>query len=392
MPIDWKSPNATNVVVEIDGVVFDFFHDYHVGIDLLNPGGEFHFVASQIPGKRGVRENLGPKGLSPGRKARVSVVTQYATTLQHTGRIYDVTYEAAPKQGSLVRVIVRDHMHALVQADAMPSLSLDNASLADVIKSVAAPFGFSSSTISIDTDASRSILTGKAVGGARLSAQAPVDLESYKVDQALPNAGESGFSFITRHARRFGLLVWGTPDGKLVVGRPNYTQKPLYEFVLKQGNKGVANNVKRGSRHLSFAQRPSEIHVYGKTFGGDFSRSHVHEVVYDEEVRAAGIYAPITVHDHNARDSAQARERGAYELGKRKQTSDVVQMTMRGHCGIDGAVYAIDTIGNVQFDSANVDAGMYLTKRTFTGGKASGRETTVMLVPKNSIVLGEGAR
>lgn len=30
MPIDWRSPNATRVVVEVDGIQFDFFHDYTV--------------------------------------------------------------------------------------------------------------------------------------------------------------------------------------------------------------------------------------------------------------------------------------------------------------------------------------------------------------------------
>lgn len=75
MPIDWRSPRASYVVLDVDGTQFDFFTDYHVQIDLLNPGGEFHFGAALIPGKRGVRENLGAKGLAPGRKVSLRVVT-----------------------------------------------------------------------------------------------------------------------------------------------------------------------------------------------------------------------------------------------------------------------------------------------------------------------------
>lgn len=391
MPINWKSPRASYILLDVDGTQFDFFRDYHVSIDLLSPGGQFDFAASLIPGKRGVRESLGPKGLAYGRKVALRLVTQYGTTLQHTGRIYDVDYELTRKNGSLIHVVVRDHMHPLVHADAVPAMSMDGATLSDVFIRTIALFGFSAKDVTIDTDAARNLMTGRPAAGVTLSSQAPINLEDYKVDQALPNAGENAFTFLSRHARRFGLLIWGTADGRIVLGRPNYSQKARYTFLAKGGFKGVANNVKSIRRRLSMSQRPSEVHVYGKTFGGDFSRSAIHEVVYDDEIRGI-VYMPVTMQDHNARDATQARERGQYEIGKRRQTADVVTVQLARHCAPDGTVYAIDTIGDVQFDAAQVDAGMYVVRRTFTASQSAGTETTLDLVRKNSIVLGEGVR
>lgn len=392
MPIDWKSPRASYIVLDVDGVQFDFFRDYHVAIDLLAPGGQFDFAASLIPGKRGVRQTLGAKGLAAGRKVHLQLVTPYGTTLQHTGRIYDVEYELTRKSGSTIHAVVRDHMHPIVHADAVPSMALDGSTLSDVFLRVLAPFGYAANAITIDSDAARDLMTGRPASGVTLSKQAPINLEAYKVDQALPNPGENAFGFLSRHARRFGLIIWGTADGRVILGRPNYTQKPRYTFLAKGGFKGVANNVKSVRRRLSMSQRPSEVHVYGKTFGGDFSRSSVHEVVYDDEVRATGIFAPITVHDGNARDASQAKERGQYELGKRRQTGDVVQVQLARHCHRDGTVYAIDTVAEVQFDAGEVDSTMYVVKRAFSCSQLAGSETALDLVRKNSIVLGEGAR
>jgi len=390
MPINWKSPRATYLLLEVDGRQFDFFKDYSVQIDLLNPGGEFDFDASLHVGKRGVRENLGPQGLAPGRKVQVRLVTPYGQTLQHTGRIFDVIYDVSERGGSSIKVVVRDHMHGIVHADALPGLALDNVTFADVIRTVAYPFGFSPSDITIDTDAARNLMTGKPAAGTSLSTKAPLDIESMKIDQAQPHAGENALAYLQRHAKRFGLMIWGTADGKIVVGRPNYDQKPRYNFVCKQGYKGTANNVHSIRRKLSFSQRPSAVHVYGKTHGGDVSRSPVHEVVYDDEIRNAGIYAPITVHDNNAKDATQARERAQWELGHRRQTADVVQLSAPYHCANDGSVYAIDTIAHVQFDAAGLDTDLYVVRRTFEASSQSGTSTSIDLVPKYALMLGEG--
>ena len=109
-------------------------------------------------------------------------------------------------------------------------------------------------------------------------------------------------------------------------------------------------------------------------------------------MRATGIFAPLTVHDDKARDATQARERGQWELGRRKQTSDVVSMLVPRHCAQDGTVYAIDTVANVQYDAAGVDASMYVVRRTFQASQSAGTETSIDMVPKGSIVLGEGVR
>jgi len=388
-----KAANASYILLDVDGVQFDFFSDYTVQSDLLQPGGEFHFGAALISSSRGVRANLGPKGLAPGRKVALRLVTPKGQTLQHTGRIYDVQYEVARKTGSTILVVVRDHMHGLVHGDALPDLAIEGMTFADVVKAITRKYGFADSDVTVNSDAARSLVTGKPAAGATLSAQAPIDLEAYKVDQAMPQAGENAYAYLARHARRFGLLVWGSADGKVIIGRPNYTQKPAYRFqLIASATGGVSNNVQSFRRRLSMSQRPSEVHVYGKSHGGDWYRTQIHEIVSDDEVKAAGIYAPITVHDNAARDATQARERGRYEIGKRRQTSDVVSVSLARHAADDGTVYGVDTMADVYVPSASVDASMYVVRRTFSCAFGTGTETTLDLVPKNSIVLGEGIK
>ncbi len=390
MPIDWRSPRASYIVLDVEGQQFDFFHDYSVVLDLLSPGGEFHFSASQIPSKRGVRTSLGERGLVKGRKVQLRLVTPLGTSLQHTGRLYEIVTETARKGGSTCQVTVRSAMFPLVHADAVRNFSVENITFADLIHTVAAPFGFAPSDITIDQDASRNLMTGKPTPGTKLSPRAPLDIETMKIDQAGPNAGENAYAFLTRHARRFGLLIWETPEGKIVVGRPDYEQPARYEIRCLQGIRGKDNNAKSIRRRESFSQRPSEVHVYGKSHGGDYTRSSVHEVAYDNEVREAGIFAPVTVHDQNAKDATQARERAEWELGRRRQTADVVQVLLARHCASDGTAYAIDTIANVRYDVAGLDGPMYVTKREFHASKQGGSETTLTLVPRYSISIGEG--
>jgi prophage tail gpP-like protein len=289
----------------------------------------------------------------------------------------------------------RDHLAAIVDSDVAPSLALEDVTYADVIRRVlVAPRPgmsdgyFAAKDVIIDNDANRVLLTGKAAAGTKLSDNAPRALETLKIDQARPRAGESIYQYLARHAIRFGILVWGTADGKIVFSRPNYAQKPLYSVRARRGAAGADNNAESIARHRTTRGRPSEVRVFGHAHGSNWFASGVHASAFDDELVSAGVYALLTVHDNNARSDAEALQRAKLELSRRKQNADVIHVELAGHAAEDGSIYAIDTMADVAWDDGGIAEARYVARRTFH--KSGGKSTTQLeLLPKNAIALGD---
>lgn len=178
----------------------------------------------------------------------------------------------------------------------------------------------------VNNDANRELLTGKPASGSTLSKDAPVDLATMSIAQARPHAGETVHSFLMRHAKRFGLLMWGTAKGDIVFGRPDYNQKPLYSLQCNAFKNSSSNNVEHVRRHRSARQVPSEVHVFGKSHGHDWFRSEVHAVVEDDYTKKAGFFRVLTISDHNCRTKKEAEQRGKYELSLKRQSADTLHM------------------------------------------------------------------
>lgn len=395
------SQRRTFAFVEVADETFDWWTDYTLHHDLLNGSASFQFHAPALPraeeGRSGQLEDLDARGLRRGMQVKVYIKTPQSPkpVLQSTGLIDDVEMVEGRDEGAVVSVTGRDHLAPIADSDLLPSIALEHVTYAEVVRRVLTgtmpgqprPF-FKTSDLLIDNDANRILTTGKAGAGVSLSGVAPKHLESYKVDQIKPHPGETVYAFLVRHARRFGLLIWGTADGKIVFGRPNYDQKPIGTLTLRQGERGLDNNVQKFRRRLSFKHRPAEVHVYGRSKGGDHMKSSIHAVAYDAEVRDAGLWRVLTVHDNNARTKAEAEERALYELSVRRQTGDILNAELAGHANDDGVVWAIDTVVGVAWDKAGLFDDRYVIGRTFSRTRYGGTKTSLELVPKHSIALG----
>lgn len=395
------SHKRTFVFLEVDGETFDWWTDYQIQDHLLGGASSFSFHAPALPreieGYTGRLVDLDARGIRRGMQVKIYVKTPQVErpVLQRTARIDDVDISEDHKGGATVAISGRDHLAPIVDSDMLPSLALETITYSDLVRRVLtqtapgqpAPF-FKPSDVVIDNNANRVLMTGKPGAFAQLSTDAPQKLETLKLDQVKPHPGETVFAFLSRHAVRFGLIIWGTADGKILFGRPNYDQRPIARLALRQGPAGIDNTVVSLHRHTSFKHRPSEVHVYGNSRGGDHMKSAIHAVAYDDEVRAAGLWRTLTIHDNNARDKAQAEHRAQYELSRRRQTGDVIQAQLAGHANADGAVYAIDTVVSMAWDKAGVFDDRYVVGRTFMRNREGGTRTALEIVPKNSIALG----
>lgn len=391
------SPEMTLVFMVVEGRQFDFFTNYTCGSSLFEADSPFEFSAPII-GDSELREVNG-NNLDVGKVVEIYVrvpTNRPKAVLQYIGIIKTIDFHATREGGGSLHVSGRSHLAPIVDSDVMPVFSIENVTFADVIRRTlidpppGGSFGFfAAHQITIDNDANRALLTGNVASGKAISQNAPPELETLKIDQAKPHAGETIFAYLQRHATRMGLMIWGTADGRVVFGRPNYNQQPLYDLNLRRGNRGLDNTAKSFSRKRSIEHRASEIHVYGHSKGGDQMRSPIHAVVYDDELRRRGIYRPRTVHDNCARTQTQAEQRAKLELSRQLQSADVVNATVEGH-GSNGSVWATDTCVSVSCDDMGmVDEHRYVVARTFTRSRERGTETHLHVMPKNSIVLGD---
>jgi prophage tail gpP-like protein len=396
------SLRRTFVFIEVNGESFDFWTDYSTRATSSKAATTSSpCTAPRYPATRrdAATSRTSSTRADCARPCHTDVREDAAAekpVLQSSGILDDVEITEKRSGGAKVTVTGKGHMERLFNCDVLPSLALENMTLAGAARKLLTetmpgqtkPF-YSYKQIVIDNDANRILTTGKAAAGTKLSLAAPLDLEQFKITQIKPHAGETIYDYLSRHARRFGLLIWGTADGKVVFSRPNYEQRALYNLQLRQTSH-IDNNCEL-TRKQSFKHRASEIHVYGKGRGGDISRAGADAVVYDDEAKQAGLFRILTIHDQNARDKKQCEERGHYELGIRRQTGDVITATVEGHATDDGAVYGFDNIARIDWDKADVHGDRYVMGRTFSCADGAGTTTTLEIVPKYAIQLGSVA-
>lgn len=209
-------------------------------------------------------------------------------------------------------------------------------------------------------------------------------LYQVRIKEARPQASESIWEYIERHARRNGALLRMNTDGNLMLMGIDDGQSPTYAF--NRLLKGTGNNILSGGESYDLSTAYSECIVYGKAKQRNAASSKYKGHAKDTSDDAPTHAKILTVYDAKIRNQADAQKRAEYELAKSRQGMRVLEYVMRGH-GQAGTVYTPDTTASVDDEVAGIDAIQYMTGRTFEASPGTGPTTTVRLVPKGSIVL-----
>jgi prophage tail gpP-like protein len=209
-----------------------------------------------------------------------------------------------------------------------------------------------------------------------------------RVKEVRPQSGETRWEYLDRQAKRNGLLMRMSPDGKLVFCGLQYQQAPSYRFVRRIEGDCTANNILSGgwSHDISSAYRT--VKVYGRVKGEDVTRSPFVGIAEDKGTEAVPFEKTLMLHDNTIKSKAEAQTRAEYELGKSKQGSVVLSYTLAGHSS-GGLIVATDTVAHVEDHVAGINAPFYVTSRTFARNPMP--TTEVRLVPLGAIVLREAA-
>jgi prophage tail gpP-like protein len=181
--------------------------------------------------------------------------------------------------------------------------------------------------------------------------------------------GETTLAFLQRHLRRFGLMIWDGPDGRVVVAEPDDDQDSIYEFRCFRDEAGQGNNVTRIARIEDVSGVPTSLSVFGYSGGLDYQRSKVSTLVTNQALIESGFalggeavvgFRPMVIVDDGVRTAELARRTANREFSERARRSDVIAVeTDRYADADDGAVYAIDTCCEAYVETLGGAAGKY---------------------------------
>jgi prophage tail gpP-like protein len=343
-----------------------------------------------------------------------------------SARYYSEEFRAALKKAGSPRKFTTDGHAIGVASKANPSGGLN---FADMVRNLVSPWNIEVVT---DASASRDILTGRSrlLSGGKLAADAarnvgmPVDsfrrsmvsgiavssatfslatmtpearkrfansltgldIAAIKIVDAKPAVGEKLWEFIDRHAKRFGLMLWFSPDGKLVISSPNYGSPPLYRFVRRlRENKDDPNNILDGSVADKMGDRHSTVTVFGKAKGSSPERSAFVSTAVDPDVPW---FCPKYIHDGAIKSTEEASRRALREVAHLRAKAFEYECTVADH-GQGDFLYSIDTMAEVIDESVGVSGSYYLIARTFEKAKrgSDATQTQIKLVPIGAVDL-----
>jgi prophage tail gpP-like protein len=208
-----------------------------------------------------------------------------------------------------------------------------------------------------------------------------------KLQDIRPQGGETRWDFLDRHARRNGLLMSMSPEGKLLLCGMHYEQEPSYRLVRRISD-GRENNIISGGVRDDISNVYGAVTVYGRAKGKDKSRSPFKG--YAETKPGEPFYLPFqtskVVRDNSIKTKEDAQHRAEYELALSKQGARAAEYSVFGHSQ-NGVIWAPDTIVQVDDDVAGIHGPMYVTARTFSRSNRQIPQTSLKLVDPGSIVL-----
>jgi prophage tail gpP-like protein len=209
-----------------------------------------------------------------------------------------------------------------------------------------------------------------------------------RVSDTRPQSGESRWEFLDRHAKRNGLLMSMSPDGKLVFCGLHYSQPPSYHLIRRIDGDRSANNIISGSAAVDLSQVYSDVTVYGRAKGKDKSRSAFKGTAKTSATDA--VHVPfkksLEVTDNSIRSKADAQRRAEYELGRSRQSALAAEFTVQGHSQ-SGLIWAPDTVVSIEDDVTGIYGNWYITARTFAKGGGKLTTTQLKAVPLGAIAL-----
>jgi prophage tail gpP-like protein len=300
--------------------------------------------------------------------------------LRMTGRVYIPNTSGSAANGSTTQVTIRGVMADAYFASADPTIRVEKATIKDFLLKLYAPWGLTERDFVFRADVERDLMTGRGTRGQA----PPADLRRITAKEAKVNPPETVREAAEKHLKRYGLMHWETPDGRIFVGAPDDRQLPLYRFASKRGSGSHANNLLEWQRVADWSDVPSEVNVHGALVGEDYeSRKRVKTSAAWPDVQAAGFHRPVLIMDDGSRSASIAQARANRERANRSKRKDCYELQVDGWSYWDGASaipYGVNTTCDVDIDAVGSPAGLYYIQRVVCTGDSQNGATTALSI------------
>jgi prophage tail gpP-like protein len=304
---------------------------------------------------------------------------------------------SSKQSGSQVSISGRDRGGRLLD-ERMPLIGFAGLGIADLAKLCAGPWVES---VALSNATNRRLVAGKGAKMGRISAEPAIDVrprtEGEKPRKVRP--GETRWQVLSQFLEEGKLLAWLSADGKtLVVGQPNYSQEPTFQFfhAAPGSRRGGDSNVEsfevsddvseRYSRIICIADSTDTdgetIRCKGETSNGPgvdgIGKDFTHPKV-------------MIVTDSDVRTNRMATVRAEREMAERDSAGHEVRIVVKGHGQlVAGAqrptLYAFDTMARVESEDFEIKGDYLITSTRFTMSKDAGPVTELRLVPKGTVL------
>lgn len=337
-----------------------------------------------------------------------------------TGRLLTRNLAVSARAGATVQLVVRTFLADALFTTVDPKIGVRNTTLKELVLAAFRRLGLTERDFAFRADLARDVITGRKSGqpsaaagirarlrafdnadttgisGQQLRKQRQVlerqlagaenrpvtpELQEIKLDEARPSPPESVYAFIDRHLARHGLMMWDGADGRIVIGKPDDGQKPLYIMTAQRGELGKYNNLMDARRVEDYENVPELLWVYGMGGGRDQSKARVK---YNElDPLLASVFPPldrtVMVIDESLKTQEQAAARARRELLQRSMDKDAWLLETDGlsyWTGSEAIPYAVDTVADVRVDVAGASSAPYLIYQCTMVGNADDDHTT----------------
>jgi len=369
-----KRPLDT-IRVEAVGVgSFDRFTSAQISLDITSP--------SEAAFEIGDDRSWDPLQdfIAMGQQYRVFVNDR----LTLTGRVELNDVESDASNGAAIRFTVRTKLTDALFSTADVSIRLENITLGDWIVAVYKDLGYTREDFVFNANVARNLITGKS---AKSTSEKLVDPDTIQIQQAKPQPPESVFQAVDRHLRRFGLMHWDSPDGKIVMSAPDDEQEPLYRFRNFRGAEGRSNNVISIGRGRDYSDVPSFLVTSGvgyTSLDDEYIPTKAIGYVLDEDVQGAGFRRPVTILTEQMKTQNAAQSAANREMSARRMKKDTVPVYLDGLSYWDGSQLvglAPNSVADVISEAAGGQLGSYYVKQvTLTRNPGSGDQAKLEMI------------
>lgn len=311
------------------------------------------------------------------------------------GKKYEVTLNGRPvlkgrveandaptdaQSGSVARFTVRTKLADAMFASADAGVSVRNTTLEKFILSLYRPQGFTKSDFDFRASLARDLLTGKGT----VDGKPALRLATIKIEEARVHPPETIYAAADRHLRRFGLLQWDSPDGKIVIGYPEQDQTARYHLQCLRGERGLTNNVVSITPAQDYSQVPSTVVVHGVTKKKNTTWA-ISSYATDSDAVAAGLSRPVTIVAEGVLNQQAARNAAARELSARIKSKDTINVEMEGLSfwdDFDIINWGVDTMAQIE---TNVRSDTYYVHRVELSRDATKGDVTRLVATRKGL-------